>query len=296
MSDDKKFPRTNPNILLGRLRKQFPDVQWTSYTSINDGWDHEVLILDNKLVFRFPNDEVYLALLRNEIELLKYLQPLAQINIPNYTFVAPDYSFAGYPIVPGTQLSVEVFQSLKPVDRTLIAKQLAAFLSMMHALRPADLSFDLSSHMEDDQAKSKDLAKKYLGGKLSQQDYATTQEILNQIDELLAQKLPRVFLHGDLYSSHLFWNAPTKQLGLIDFSDMSLGDPAIDFCELYEYGADFVQEVYGYYTGLKDDTLLQRAWKYQCWVGVYMMVDHFMYHKTSFEVARKTFDRIKNAV
>ena len=66
------------------------------------------------------------------------------------------------------------------------------------------------------------------------------------------------------------------------------------FAELYEYGEGFVKQAYGYYTGPKDESFLHRAKIYQKWVGVFMMSDHFVYHKTSFEEARETFDRTKN--
>ena len=103
-----------------------------------------------------------------------------------------------------------------------------------------------------------------------------------------------MLLHGDVYSNHLLWDAGHQQLGIIDFSDMTLGDPAFDLAELYEYGQAFVEEVYFYYTGPKDNTFLERAWQYQYWVGVYMITEHFVYQKTSFEKAQETFKRIKH--
>jgi aminoglycoside phosphotransferase (APT) family kinase protein len=106
--------------------------------------------------------------------------------------------------------------------------------------------------------------------------------------------LPKVFLHGDIYSTHLLWDSKDKKLGLIDFSDMNIGDPAFDFAELYEYGQEFIEQVYKLYKGPKDDSFLERAWIYQRWVGVFMMINHFETHKTSFEVARQTFDRVKS--
>lgn len=80
---------------------------------------------------------------------------------------------------------------------------------------------------------------------------------------------------------------------MIDFSDMNLGDAAFAFAELYEYGDDFVNDVYRAYAGRKDDRFLQRSWRYLRWVAIYMITDHFIYRKTSFEMARVTFDLVK---
>ena len=52
-----------------------------------------------------------------------------------------------------------------------------------------------------------------------------------------------------------------------------------------------MQRIYDLYTGPKDADFLKRAWIYDLWTGVYMLADHFEYGKTSFEVARETFDR-----
>lgn len=124
-------------------------------------------------------------------------------------------------------------------------------------------------------------------------DYEAVKTILDDTDIVLRQDRPTVLLLGDVYSRHLPWNIAKNQPGIIDFSDMNLGDPAFDFAELYEYGSGFVRLVYQYYTGSKDGTFLNRALTYQEWMGVFMIVDYFIHHKTTFKKARETFERIK---
>ena len=50
--------------------------------------------------------------------------------------------------------------------------------------------------------------------------------------------------------------------GIIDFSDRREDDPAIDFCELWGYGREFVLEVYKHYKGPKDKDFLKRSIMY----------------------------------
>lgn len=292
-----KLPPTNPDVLLGRIKTTFPDVTWSKFQYLDEGWDHEVVILDDRLVFRFPNDSEYLQSLRVEVEALRQLQPLIpSVRIPSYSYVAPDYSFAGYPFIQGQTLTRQNFDTLAPADRAEIAKQLAGFLSAMHAAleRGHDFSNVPASDMAEAQAEDRKLAEKYLKPALNDADFALVAAILDDTDKILSQTLPSVLLHGDVYSRHLFWDAEPRRLGIIDFSDMNRGDPAFDFAELYEYGKKFVNEVYDYYLGSKDATFLERAVTYQKWVGVFMMADHFAHHKTSFAEARKTFDRTKH--
>lgn len=299
LTTSSKATPSNTEELLGRIKNAFPGITWSNYKYIDEGWDHEVIILDDKLVFRFPDDEQYLGYLKNEIEVLRRLRPLVTtVRIPEYTFVAPDLSFAGYELIPGHNLTPKFLQNLEHDGRSLIACQLAGLLSTMHnAIKNGhDFNTVNKSSLKDDQVELKQLTKQHLTAVLSKQDLKLVQQIIDDTDKLIDLQLPAVFIHGDIYNRHLLWDQATKQLGVIDFSDMNIGDPAFDFAELYEYGKSFVEGVYSFYTGPKDATLLERAWKYQQWVSVYMMTDYFVYHKTSFEVALETFDRIKRGI
>jgi aminoglycoside phosphotransferase (APT) family kinase protein len=290
--------KTNPNTLLVKIHDEFPSLTWDTYKYIASGWDHEVIVLDNSIVFRFPNDNEYRASLAIEIKVLRQLQTLVQASIPNYTFVARDMSFAGYPIVAGEALSKSRFYMLSETDREVIAKQLANLLSSLHMAndKGLDSSKVASSYMPNEQAEVKALASKHLPKALSKDDYRIVEVILEQVDDLLLKSNPISFIHGDVYSDHLLWDEQHQKLGLIDFSDMSIADPAIDFAELYEYGKSFMEIVYQHYTAPKDKTFLQRAWIYQRWIGVFMMTDYFVHSKTSFNVARQTFDGVKTGL
>lgn len=285
-----------PESLVRRIKKNFPDVQCKTYKYIDEGWDHQVMIVDDKLVFRFPLDDEYARLLKSEIKILKRLKPLVSITIPDYSHIAAETSFAGYPLITGVPLKRKYFDTLSLDDQDSFAQQLARFLSTIHTLIDQGHNFNevVLSDMPEWQDEQKLATKKDFTKVLSPEDLIKVQAILAKVDEVLKLPYPSVFLHGDVYSRHLLWDKANQRLGLIDFSDMNRGDPAFDFAELYEYGQGFVNKVYNYYTGPKDNTFLQRAFTYQQWVGVFMMTDYFINHKTSFEVARETFDNFKD--
>ncbi len=286
---------SKPGELLHKIRKNFPDVSWKTCTYIDEGWDHEVIILDNKTVFRFPIEDDYAGLLQTENKVQNYIASKLSVRIPKYEYIPKDFSFVGYQMVPGIQLRKADFDVLSPESYDILTSQLSEFLSTIHTLDVTNenLGGVSNSYLADDQKLIRSHTETRLKPLLSQEDYTYTLEILDEVDDLLAQDLPGVFIHNDIANQHLIWDEPGKQLGIIDFSDMCIGDPATDFAELYEYGSSFVETVYDKYAGPKDATFLERAWKYQKWTGVYMMTDHFDSHKTSFAVARDTFDRIK---
>ena len=285
---------TRARPLLAKIRRHFPRLTWQTYRYNDQGWDHEVIVLDEHLVFRFPNDQDYAADLKDVITTLKLLKPRLVAAIPDYTYVAKDGQFAGYRMIPGQQVSRQVYDGMPSPDRLALTQQLADFLSALHRLPldPNSIGSVHGSYLAEDQAHVKTRMPQ-IKPRLTLPDYRMAQRMLANTDQLLLKSLPTVLLHNDISSTHILWDESAGKLGIIDFSDRCLGDPAVDFAELFEYGAAFVQEVYRLYRGPKDDTFLERAWQYQQWVGVYILADYFDNHKIPFETARQTFDRVK---
>ena len=281
---------------LERIAAAFPDLTWSRARRITEGWDHVVVVLDDALVFRFPQEPPYAEALGREMEVLNHLAPLLPVRIPRYDRVAPDGSFAGYPLLPGRTLTPEVLASLEEPVLDALVDQLAGFLSVLHTapIPGTPLERVPPSYLAEDQRDVRRSTAEHLPAVLSAEELDEVQRILADVDVLLAADVPEVVVHNDVYSRHLLWDDAAARLGVIDFSDMCCGDPAVDFAELHEYGADFVGAVYERYTGPKDPGFLDRAWTYQRWIGVYMLTDHFDVGKTSWETARETFDRVRD--
>lgn len=280
---------------LERIAAAFPDLRWDRARRITEGWDHVVVVLDEALVFRFPQEEPYVQGLAREVAVLAHLAPRLPVRVPRYDRVAPDGSFAGYPLLPGRTLQPEVLAALDAPARAAVVDQLAGFLSVLHTAPVAGTPLEHLApvSLPEDQREVRAAAAEHLPAVLSRQELADAEAMLAAVDALLAEKLPAVPVHNDVYSRHLLWDDDAAALAVLDFSDMGLGDPAVDFAELHEYGEEFVRAVHARYTGPKDPGFLERSWTYQCWVGVYMLTDHFDVGKTSWAVARETFDRVR---
>lgn len=244
------------SYLLGKIRQEFPQLAFNQAELITVGWDHEVIILDSAIVFRFPDDDEYMQKLSGEIHTLKKLESIVTIAIPHYEFIAKDASFAGYRIVAGNFLNTAYVEKMNFTERQVLIRQLAQFLTELHSsiANRNDFPHLEPSYLKDDQTHIKVIAKRHLPSVLTEYEMNEVTAILSDIDALLEQRIPAVFIHGDVYSSHLLWDADSKKLGIIDFSDMCLGDPAIDFSELHEFGSAFVNEVYKAYLGPKDES------------------------------------------
>lgn len=292
----KNLAAKDPEVLLRRIKAGFPELTWQAYTFLDHGWDHEVIILDNKLVFRFPNSSEYLAAFKDEAKLLAYIHTKTRTPIPNYTYVAQDVSFGGYEIVHGIEFTATVFQGLTVKQQQSVAGQIANFLTALHTIPLEDLKqFNVShENSTDDFKKLRQRAGDYLPAVLSSNDYRVAITILESVEKWATGQLPKTLTHGDIASAHLLWNEATEHIGVIDFSDRSISDPAGDFAELYAYGEAFIKTVYAQYTEQPDDTLLKRAKDYYKRIGVYLMVDSFLTDKITFEDAKVVFDRTKH--
>lgn len=303
-------------VELTAIRAAFPALTWESAELIDEGWDYIAVICrgcsgadalgHQDLVFRFPADEHAHARLPYEAEILHHVATRVDAAIPRYSHASKSSGlarFAGYPLVRGDRLTPEMLHSLPGTERTEVAAQVGALLSSLHALDTT--TPDLESVPESYQPENLDFIRQIMVSEmpdlLTADEMRTARDICHEVAALQAADLPEVFLHNDIHMRHFYWersaSAPIPapgRLGLIDFSDMCLGDPAVDFAELYEYGPRFVDEVLAHYVGRIDDSFLDRAWKYQRLAGLYMIAGHLFYGEETWEHARATFDRCRS--
>lgn len=292
---EDKWPVQGLAPLLGRIRARFPDLAWTDARLIDTGWDHEVVVLDERVVFRFPNERYYLDVLGVEIAVLDALRGRVEAATPHYRYVALEDGFAGYPMISGSALTGSAFPALGEADRERFTAQLAGVLTALHTTTAAEIDVGAvpPSELPEEHEQVAEVARAQLPKLLSRREMTVVEGILDDATDLLVAAPPTtVLLHGDVYPEHLLWDPAARRLGLIDFSDLCTGDPAFDFAEIGEYGEDFRAAVFDRYAGPKDGGLLERARRYERWVAVYMLTDHFLVGKTSFTVAREMFDHL----
>ena len=140
MPTNPVFATKDPLVLLARIEREFPQLSWSDYKFIDRGWDHEVIQLDNEYIFRFPNSREYLPLLRDEIRILQYLSKNTTARIPHYSYVAKDFSFGGYKMLSGTELTVEMFNRLHEGIKDIVAVDIANFLTELHSIALDELA------------------------------------------------------------------------------------------------------------------------------------------------------------
>lgn len=277
-------------FFLQQIKNEFPQVEWKKYRILTHGWDHVIVILDEKLIFRFPKDKEYQEEFRNEIQLLKFLKKRIKVGIPRYTFVSKDKSLAGYEMLSGRELKFSQYERFTSSEKEKFAKQIAGFLTDLHSTPNSAISkFNIS--IENPYKDYNDLVssiKKILFPRLSKEEVSAIQIYFNELKITFDQSnYSNVLIHNDLTWKHILWDK--NKINIIDFSDREFGDPASDFAGLWEYGQKFVKRVYGLYKGKKDDQLLYRSQLYFKRIPLSEMKGAIKGYPCSFDEGHKTF-------
>ena len=233
-------------------------LKWKSAKYVPVGFDHDVIIINNTRIFRFPKNSYSKNLLQDEIALLKILSKKISVNIPDYDFIAKNFSYASYPIITGKGLTVKTYNNLTNNQKNILATQIANFLTELHSV-PLTKIKNLNirerfAEIELNQLHKR--AKKYIYSRLSLKETMIFDSFFSELSSILKQTRKKVLVHGDFSGDHIIINKKNKLSGVIDFTDRAIHNPAFDFVFLWEFGLPFVQKVITHYGRDKNDFLL----------------------------------------
>jgi aminoglycoside 2''-phosphotransferase len=281
------------DFLLCRIREEFPEIKWKNYRYLTHGWDHVIVILDGKIVFRTPKDSRYKNEFKNEIQLLHYLKKKVEVGIPEYNYVSRDRSLAGYNMLMGRELTASRFRRLNASEKGIVAKRLAKFITALHAT-PKYVIKKFHVKSDNQQKLYKELVrdtKLLLFPRLRKKDVQLIEQYFVELKTALDHNFPNALVHNDLTGEHILWDAKNKQINIIDFSDRAFGDPASDFTGFLEYGLKFTKHVFDLYGGKKDDYMLNRSQLYFKRIPLYVMKDSLQGFPCTFEQGYKMFKK-----
>jgi len=272
--------------LLAIVKDKFPKISWQIYEIFNNGWDNQVLMLDNSIVFRFPRNEYVKTVHQKEKQLLATIKKHVDVVIPHYQFFTDDDSCVGYSAIPGKSMTVELYtKKMSPIDQKNVQNQLAKFLTQLHTI-PINLfetawyTNEIGTSNEWSIHFKKEFSEK-CGHLFTKEE---TQIVLDYIQELQEKKAShRVMTHSDIQEKNIFIDDDLTHISwIIDFSDARIADSALDFDRLRDFGDDFVYAVYKAYQGKKDDEFLERSKFYRKRLFIYGLI-YAVEHKKNIE-------------
>ncbi|HLC52132.1 MAG TPA: aminoglycoside phosphotransferase family protein [Candidatus Nanoarchaeia archaeon] len=246
--------------LIQKIKKDFPKLKVSNSKFVTCGFDHLILILDDKYIFRFPRGEKYKKRIRKEIAFLKIFKKITPIPVPNYSFISKETNFGGYKLIKGKEFSTSIFRKLIKEQKVSTSKDISLFLSALHTFSLEEakkLGFRRVEWGIKKMGIQFKKRKNVIFSVLSQKEKKIVLKIYKEFLEL-PQFPQKVLTHNDLSDDHIFINNG-KIVGIIDFADASLGDPALDFSWFWNLGKKAINEIYAKYSGPKDTDFLKRS-------------------------------------
>ncbi|MGH3124730.1 MAG: aminoglycoside phosphotransferase family protein [Streptosporangiaceae bacterium] len=212
------------------LAGQHPDLARLPVEFLANGWDNELYRVGDGLVARLPRRALGAQIIKNEQRWLPGLAPRLPLPIPSpertgVPACGYPYSWSVVPYLPGVPAA-----QASSFDPAAAAAAVGGFLGALHAPAPADAPanpFRGVPLAERAGTFAANLAR--LTGQAGH-DRAERDTVLRIWDAALAAPGydgPPVWLHGDLHPANVLVN-DGQVSGVIDFGDITAGDPASD--------------------------------------------------------------------
>ena len=183
---------------------------------IDEGYDFEVVIVDDEWVFRFPRRSGVEEALEREIVLLPAIAPALPVDVPSFEHLSRDPLFVGYPLIRGEPL----------VDED--ADGVRAFLEALHAFDATGLPVQ-RPHWVDAYRDQCAEFERLVFPLLSKERRHQAVRLFGEAETLV--NFEPALLHADLGPAHLLVR-DGHLAGVIDWSDACVGDPALDYAWL----------------------------------------------------------------
>jgi aminoglycoside phosphotransferase (APT) family kinase protein len=182
-------------------------------TEVDDGWDFKVLILGDEWVVRWPRHRLAVEEIEKEVELLPALTPLLPVDVPRFDYVSREPWLVAYRLIRGQPLADEDPDGVR------------AFLGALHAAEIDRIPAPRPDWLETYRELADEFRRVVLP--LLDGDERTRGEALLAETETLTGFEPTL-THSDLGPTHLIVREG-RLVGVIDWGDARVGDPAIDY-------------------------------------------------------------------
>jgi aminoglycoside phosphotransferase (APT) family kinase protein len=187
-----------------------------SLVEADDGWDYKVLIIDDGWVVRWPRHRLAVEEIEQEVALLPVLAPLLPVEVPRFEYVSREPWLVAYRLIRGEPLKAEDPEGVR------------LFLDALHAVDVDGVPARRPGWLETYREQADEFRRVVLP--LLDPGERSRGEALLAETETLAGFRPAL-THSDLGSGHLLVR-DGKLVGVIDWGDARVGDPAIDYAWL----------------------------------------------------------------
>jgi aminoglycoside phosphotransferase (APT) family kinase protein len=256
-----------PTLAARIIEAQFPQLAPARVSFLGEGYDSSAFDVNAAWVFRFPKRADVERQLLVEMRILPVLAGRAPLPIPSFVFHGQPSGtfprhFGGYRKLAGVPgLQVDPAQVSFPA----LAPVLGRFLSWLHAFPVSEAArLGVEHHPVEsliEEVRTEALTDfELLNRAAPDAPLATWHAYLKSVPDARSPLSPAL-VHNDLAAEHILIDEAARAVtGIIDWSDIAAGDPAVDFAGVFHWGGQpFIDAVLSAYNGRFDDRLVSRA-------------------------------------
>ncbi|MHB8396708.1 MAG: phosphotransferase family protein [Thermoplasmataceae archaeon] len=222
------------------INSVFPGIRATNCKQLDGGWDSHVFDVDGSYIFKFPKNDLAEKSLKKEISLLSELKKFLSVSLPSHEYVHNEHTpqpFVGYRKLAGT--TIEEYK-LDGNSEIVLSKMMSRFYSEMR-LFPLEIATEKGVPLLDGKkwkTRYEDIFDRFrlhTFPVLGKNELKTVQNKFNDyFREPMNFEFEPKLVHGDLCVDHVLFNFGVSEiLGIIDWGDTMIGDPAVDFAWLH---------------------------------------------------------------
>jgi hypothetical protein len=115
----------------------FPELSTSTFRLLTTGWHSAAVDVDDRLIFKFPRDEVARKALVREAGLLAVVRPAVTMPVPDLTLHPGPPPFSRHEKLKGEHLVSARYDRVPKCARQRLAEQLALFYAELHGLDPS---------------------------------------------------------------------------------------------------------------------------------------------------------------
>ena len=260
-----------PELARALLAAQHPDLADLPITPFGSGFDNVMLRLGDELALRLPRREMSVPLVQYELRWLPLLAPRLPLPIP--APVREGVPGEGYPWPWSVVrwIDGEPADVAPPADPVATADVLGRFLSALHEPAPADAPVNpyrgvpLAARADEMHTRLDALATPVAG-------VVAHDTVRAEVAAAIALPYwdgPPLWLHGDLHPRNILVSEGAIS-GIIDFGDITSGDPATDLAVVWMLLPSDVHHRFRTAYGPIDDTTWQRARAWALFFAIFL--------------------------
>ena len=254
------------------LAGQHPDLALLPVTFLASGWDNAIFRLGDSLLARMPRRALGATIIEHEQRWLPVLAPVLPVKIPapertGIPALGYPYPWSVVPFLPGTPAAdvldvldgvdgAGVLDGAGALDFTGLAAGLGKFLAAMH--RPAPVDAPPNPFRGVPLARRAETVEANLPVVADQVDEAAVRRAWDEALAARAYDGPPLWLHGDLHPANILVSHGHVS-AIIDFGDITAGDPAADLSVAWMMLPLDVHQAYRSAYGGADEDLWRRA-------------------------------------